>query len=378
MNSLRRNRLFLKAALTGKVPVYVQYAVTKRCNLNCRMCRTTASRQEEVELTLEEISKIADILSEIGIGILILTGGEPMLKDDLAKIVGIFTERGIKVRLQTNAIPATGDKVAELVSAGLKEVTVSLNSLHPEVNDRITGLKGSWHRIMRGLANFSEGLPEKGNLCGVNITVSSYNLGELPALIKFVTYIGFFASLIPVHLANGKDENQFIVRASAPDCGFQLQDHQLIDEIYDRVIQMKKGDYRIYNSFRFLRESREFLKTGKINWTCQSPDLYFSISPQGYFLPCVDIKTEESMLEGNFLKRYRSGELRVKIRESVRACRGCMYACYPEIVYVCRHPRTFLERVGFALKVRKIERKKLTYDELINAAEKFRGSECDK
>lgn len=371
MKPLQRNRLILKAVLTRKPPLYVQFAVTKRCNLSCRMCRTTAARRRESELGLSEIGRLAEVVSQIGAGFVILTGGEPMLREDLAEIVRIFTRRGLSVRLQTNAVVSDPGRIEELLTAGLEEVTVSLHSLRPEVNDRITGVDGSWEKIIRGLANWIAVLPARGSLSGINVTVSRYNLEELPALAAFISEIGFYASIIPVHLA-GNGSRQFIVRADDPGSALGSSDREVIERVYGRLIQMKKDGVRIYNSYRFLRESREFLSTGRVSWDCLSPDLYYSISPQGHFLPCVDIPTGISMLEDGFLERYRSGEIPARIREMARSCSGCMYACYPEIVYLCRDPGTFFERVKFALRSGRARRDKPGYRELLAAAGRFR------
>lgn len=371
MNPRRRNWLFLKAVLTRKVPLYVQYAVTKRCNLACRMCQTTASRRGEAELALPEIERLAEVVAQIGPGFMILTGGEPMLRPDLAEIVRIFSRRGLSVRLQTNAVLADPGRLEELTAAGLEEVTVSLHSLRPEVNDRITGVEGSWEKIIRGLANWMAVLPERGSLSGINVTVSRHNLEELPALVSFISEIGFYASIIPVHLADPA-AGRFIVRADDPDGAFTAADRDRVEAVYGELIAMKRRGIRIYNSHRFLRESREFLLTGRVRWRCLSPDLYYSISPQGHFLPCVDIPTDISMLADDFLERYRSGEIPGMIRRIARSCRGCMYACYPEIVYLCRDPGTFLERAVFALRSARDRRERLDHGQLLAAARRFR------
>jgi MoaA/NifB/PqqE/SkfB family radical SAM enzyme len=371
MKPLRRNLLFLKAVLTRKVPLYVQYAVTKRCNLSCRMCQTTAARSRESELGLGEIDRLAEVVSRIGAGFVILTGGEPMLRKDLAEVVGIFARRGLSVRLQTNAVLSDPGRLRELMAAGLEEVTISLHSLRPEVNDRITGVEGSWEKIIRGLANWIAVLPEWGSLSGINVTVSRHNLEELPALVSFISGIGFYASIIPVHLA-GPGSSRFIVRADDGEGAFTPADRETVERVYDRLVAMKRSGFRIYNSYRFLRESREFLLTGRVSWRCLSPDLYYSISPQGHFLPCVDIGTDISMLDDDFLERYRSGEIPGRIRKIARACSGCMYACYPEMVYLCHDPGTFFERAVFAFRAGRARRERRDYRELIAAAGRLR------
>ncbi len=372
MSALRRNLLFARAALTRRVPIYVQFAVTTRCNMVCSMCRANESREGERELGVAEIAILADHLERLGVGILVLTGGEPLLRVDLPEIVRLFSERGLSVRLQSNALLADPETVRALVEAGLEDVTVSLHSLDPEINDRITGVPGSWERILAGLATFGQALPGRGALGGVNITVNRHNLADLPDLVRFVTDIGLYASLIPVHLDEGRGDGDYIVRAHAPEMGIDPSHHDTIDRVYAKLMDMKRSGFHLYNTYRFLRESRDYLKTGEIRWRCLSPDMYFSISPQGHFLPCVDLPGDESMLDPGFVERYRSREFREHYRRQASTCAGCMYACYPELTYIARHPLTFLERVAFARAVEGRRRARLSAEQMVARAEALR------
>lgn len=381
MASLGENIKLLKRVIKKDTPLYVQFAVSKRCDLRCRMCQAVESRRREHELGLDEIERIADILAELDVGVLVLTGGEPLLRKDLPQIVEAFTSRGISARLQTNATLATDRRVEALVHAGLREVTISLDTLDPAMQDEINGVKGSWDRIIRGISVFSRHLPEKGNLSGINIVVSKRNIKEVPTLIRFITSIGFYASLIPVHLAGGGNGNgngserggDFIVRTDAPDFSFTPEDHRLIDNIYSEVLRMKKKGYLVYNSSRFLRESPEYLKHGRVSWKCDSPALYFSISPEGRFLPCVDIKTNRSMLTGDFVSKYRTESFQQEMRRLVARCGGCMYACWPEITYLCRDPKVFTERMLQGMKVGRFRRRPLSREEMTELAREIRN-----
>lgn len=377
MANFKEKIRLLKGAISKKAPMYVQFAVSKNCDLKCRMCHAVESRKHENELTLAEIERLAEILAELDVGVLVLTGGEPLLRRDLPQVVEAFTSRGISVRLQTNATLATDRRVEALVAAGLKEVTISLDTLDPEKQDAINGSPGSWLRIMRGLSVFSRHLPLKGNMSGINIVVSKLNIREIPDLIRFTTAIGFYASLIPVHLSGngsgGEKKIDFIVRSEAPDFEFSAEDHKLLDHTYSRVRQMKKEGFHVYNSNRFLKESPDFLKHRKIYWKCDSPNLYFSISPEGRFLPCVDINTDKSLFSANFIKKYRSVDFRNEMRAIVEKCPGCMYACWPEITYLCRDPFVFTERMLQGIKVGRFERKPMTQDEMLEKATEMRG-----
>ncbi len=382
MPGLAEKVRLVKSVITKNRPLYVQFAVSKNCDLKCRMCHVVESRKHERELSLDEIKRLAETLASLDIGVLVLTGGEPLLRKDLPQIIEAFISRGINVRLQTNATLATDRRVEALVAAGLKEVTISLDTLDAAKQDDINNSEGSWMRIIRGISVFSRHLPLKGNISGINIVVSRLNLKEIPALIRFTTAIGFYASLIPVHVSDagsrgsaqheGRKKDDFIVRADSPDFAFSSDDFPSLDSTYAEVLRMKKNGFLVYNSKRFLRESPDFLKYKRIHWKCDSPALYFSISPEGRFLPCVDIKTDKSMLSPDFAALYRSKVFRREIREIVERCPGCMYACWPEITYLCRDPFVFTERLIEGIKINSFKRKAMSQEEILRTAEEMR------
>lgn len=370
MENFRTLSLGLKSILTKKNPFYVQFALSKNCNLNCKMCQAVETRKHEQELKLNQIEELAKILSRLGVVFLILTGGEPLLRKDLPEIIKIFTREKIAVRLQTNAINITKEKINALVKAGLKNVTVSLDSLMLEKQDFITGRPGSWQEIMKGIALFSQHLPKRGSFCGINIVVSKFNLDEIISLIKFSSQIGFYASLIPVHLSS---RPEFIVRGTNKLFAFDKSDYEKIDNVYQQVIKLKKKGYLIYNSYKFLKESPDFLKYKKIHWRCQSPHLYFAISPSGGFLPCVDINMDEPMLgEQDFVKRYHSKEFKQKVRQVVEKCPGCLYACWPEVSYLVSDFSVLINRLLEGIKISQSHRQSIDFSAIIKLAEASR------
>ena len=120
-----------------------------------------------------------------------------------------------------------------------------------------------------------------------------------------------------------------------------------------------------------LKESPNFLKYGRVNWSCDSPYLYFSISPEGFFLPCVDLKGIKSMLDDDFVEVFHSRSFRDDIKNMVKRCPGCFYACYPEITYFCRDFKTTLERLWQGYKISHTIRKPISYEDSLKLIEKI-------
>lgn len=352
----------IKGILTKKSPIYVQFALTKNCNLHCKMCGAVDARKNEKDLNLDEIEQLSNVLDKLGVGVIILTGGEPFLRTDLPEIIKIFSRRKFEVRLQTNGVLATEEKVKEVINAGLKDVTISLDTLDPKKQDCICNSKNVWYKIINSLALFSQYLPEKGSMSMINTVVSKINIKEIPQVVKFTTKIGFYNSIIPIHLSTTPG---FILRKEAQALAFTQKDFLDIEKIYSILTKMKKLGYNVHNTYKFLEESVEFLKYKKIYWECDSPYLYFSISPQGYFLPCLDLSGAKSMLDSDFIQVYKSKEFQQKIRKQVKSCPGCMYACYPEISYFCKNPLVLLERTFQGFKISNKKRRIYSYEEML-------------
>ena len=341
--NLRNTLLLLKALLTKRVPVYVQYAVTKKCNLNCNICNSNLSRDKEIDLTLPEIKRLAIILKKIQVSILVLTGGEPFIRKDIIEIAKIFKTSGLEVRFQSNGFLLTPELVIELHKLGTNGITISLDSLNPEIQDRLTNFKNSHEKIFKALSLISQYSSQTKNIYAINTVVSKLNIEELPTLAKFATRMGLFISFIPLH--STRSNSHFIIRKNNTELEFSEKDFLVIDRVYSELIEMKKQGYLIYNSSRFLRETPDYLKYKKIQWKCDSPYLYFAISPSGNFLPCVDLNSNINILDQDFLKNYLQGIPQNQIRKKVDGCEGCMYACWPEFTYLMRDWYTLMEQI---------------------------------
>ena len=114
----------------------LRLSVTDRCNMRCRYCMP----EEEYRwlprtsiLTFEELARLTAVFAGLGAGKVRLTGGEPLLRHDLPDLVAKLAQvHGVRdLALTTNGI-LLGGRVAALRSAGLRRVTVSLDTLRPE------------------------------------------------------------------------------------------------------------------------------------------------------------------------------------------------------------------------------------------------------
>src|SRR5216117_1783823 len=135
-----------ETAAVSYVPHVVAWNLTRRCNLECAHCYISAGPRESAtsELETAEAVRIVDELVAVNPApLIILSGGEPLLRHDLTQIAAYAAERGATVVVGTNGTLLTDERIAGLKAAGVRGVAVSIDSLRPSYHDNFRHGKGS-------------------------------------------------------------------------------------------------------------------------------------------------------------------------------------------------------------------------------------------
>jgi len=128
------------------VPHVVAWNLTRRCNLECAHCYIAAGPYESAasELETSECLRIVDELLAVSPApMLILSGGEPLLRHDLTEIAAYASQRGATVVVGTNGTLLSDERIAALKAAGVRGIAVSIDSLRPSYHDNFRHGKGS-------------------------------------------------------------------------------------------------------------------------------------------------------------------------------------------------------------------------------------------
>ena len=171
---------------------YLRLSVTDLCNLRCRYCMPDGVEKLEREavLTYEEFLRLAALFAQCGIDTVRVTGGDQL-------VAGLKAIPGIrKVTLTTNGI-LLARQLPALLNAGLDSVNISLDTLRPEVFQRITARDGFSH-VMEGLrAALDSGIPVKLN-CVPQAGVNEGELEDLAALAEAHPLQVRFIEMMPI------------------------------------------------------------------------------------------------------------------------------------------------------------------------------------
>ncbi len=366
-----------KAALFQDAPVYVQFYITARCNLTCEQCNIIYTNSDVRECTIDEVKRIADNFAKMGVAIVLLTGGEPFARKDLPEIIHAFESRGVHVRMQTNGY-ASEEQIARAVEAGGKDISISLDSLQPAMQDKINGgFNESWHQALKAMALFSKYLPKEGSFASLGCVLQPQNMGDIEDVIRFGSKISWFSSLVPVHVSDYAHPMGF--RTFDQTLRFRADELPVVDAVVERVRQMRKEGFLLFDSDQYLDDIKRFVRNEQTTWrnrndnVCDSPNLYFALLPNGEFAPCCDYRLGNSYpaYASDFPSIYRSKAWREEVAQVTRPCSGCMYGSYPEMTISMRFMAAKLQRIGTFLTSPPAKNWPLTYEQLVELAQKI-------
>ena len=374
MFSLQSKISLARSTLFQDQPVYVQFYITARCNLTCNQCNIIYANSDVEECNIYQIEKIAENFAKMKVAIVLLTGGEPFARKDLPEIIGAFEKRGIHVRMQTNGF-ASEEQIEKCVEAGGKDISISLDSLMPAKQDDINGgFNKSWYKAIKSIALFSKYLDPENSFASLGCVLQKDNIDDVKKIIKFGTKIGWFTSLVPIHITNQVKPRGF--RTFDQSLKFENNDYQKVDSLLEEIKNMKKNNYLLYDSDEYLENIKLFIRDEKITWRrendniCDSPNLYFALLPNGEFSPCCDFRLKNSYpaYSKEFPKIYRDKIFRDEVKKVTSICEGCMYGSYPEISISMRFLYAKIQRIQNFFTKQPKKKWPLNYEQIIDIA----------
>ncbi|KHF38953.1 TIGR04053 family radical SAM/SPASM domain-containing protein [Halalkalibacter okhensis] len=169
-------------------PFIVIWEVTRACALKCLHCRAEAQHlRDPRELSFFEGKNLIDQIYEMGNPLLVLTGGDPLMREDLYDLIDYAVKKGVRVSMTPSATPRVTKKAMEKAkSAGLSRWAFSLDGPNREIHDHFRGTKGSFDLTMKAIRHLQDlNMPIQ-----INTVVSHYNVEELKDMAELMEQLG--------------------------------------------------------------------------------------------------------------------------------------------------------------------------------------------
>ena len=259
--------------------------LTRRCNLACAHCYLDAATLEHgdsEELSTDEVCKLLDQVTECGSGaMVVLTGGEPLLRQDVETIVTYGAGLGLFMVVGSNGTTLTSNRVQSLKAAGLAGVGISLDSLDATVHDRFRGKQGCWEKTVRGI----EHCRQHGLSFQIHYSINRQNLNELDEIVEFAHNVGARVLNVFFLVCTGRGEQ--ITDLSAREY------ERALDRIIDAQSRFDDLIIRPRCAPQFKRLAYQHRPDSSINRLsgsegdgCIAASHYCRITPNGDVTPC--------------------------------------------------------------------------------------------
>ena len=305
----------LKRFLTPNKPYHAQWLLTRRCNYRCRSCDVWREQENLKELSTDQVKLGLDILRKLGVAELVLSGGNPLLRDDIDEIIE-YASRFFITTVYDNGSMAVR-KIDALRNADF--VAISLDTLDEKKNDYMKGVPGAWRKAMQAIQT----LQEEGIFVGVSPTISRLNMHEI---IDFTTY--FIHHGIPVwyclYWYDCPIKNQLFTIGKKSN-ELEITDKKAMVDICDRLIEMKREHPRIFITNKTLSALRHFFLNGQRTWKCTALQGFLMVDHLGRVAGCHLRKPVVSLFE--LLDVWDSLRFE-RLRKEYSECTRCAYLCY--------------------------------------------------
>jgi len=171
----------------GNVPRIISWNITLRCPLKCSHCYVDAGVEEaDGVLSTEEAFSVIDQIRATGKPVVVLSGGEPLLRKDIYGIARYGTEQGLRMVMGTSGYFIDHDTAIKLRNAGIRAVAISLDSKDAAIHDSFRGLDGVWDRAVQAIGHCRDA----GIGVQINMSVMRSAISNVEDVIELGTSLG--------------------------------------------------------------------------------------------------------------------------------------------------------------------------------------------
>ena len=317
------------------IPHVVAWNITRRCNLACAHCYISAGswHSAESELSTEDCLRIVDeILAANPSPMLILSGGEPLVRDDLETIAARASAGGATVVVGTNGIGLTDERIISLKAAGIQGVAVSVDSLNPAYHDRFRHGVGALEQTLAAIDRLAR---HKLDFI-IQTTVTRGNRTELAALVDWAADKGAVSFNLYFLVETGRGEG---MKGMSPEENDSVLAELLLLEAKYRGRMMVRSKCQP-QIMRHAYEGSGDSPLLKYETRCPCGVHYCRITPEGKVTPCPYMPAVAGdLMQSTFGEIWTGSELFASLRnpqlggkcgicEYREVCGGCRARAY--------------------------------------------------
>jgi len=317
----------------------VAWEITRNCNLSCVHCRAAATHGPyEGELDTAACLRLLDQIRELGAPIVILTGGEPMLRSDIYEVARYGNDLGLRMVMAPNGTLITPESARALLEAGIRRISVSLDGATAQKHDAFRGVEGAFDRALEGIGHARKA----GLEFQINTTITKANLDEIADIQKMAESVGAAAHHIFLLVPTGRGKE---IAEQAIDAA---QYEKALNWFYD---QREETDMRLKATcaphyYRILRQ-RAKADGKKVTFETHGLDAvtrgclggtgFCFISHRGIVQPCGFLELDcGDVTQTPFPEIWKNSEIFLNLRDYEKLTGKCGRCEYRKVCGGCR------------------------------------------
>lgn len=308
-------------------PALVSWNLTKKCNLACPHCYMEAGDKAEVELTTDQCLTLVDEMKALGTEMLILTGGEPLLRRDIFDIARHASSQGMWVVMGTNGVLVNDHVARKMVECGVKGVGISIDSVDPCKHNEFRGGPDAWKYSVRALE-----ICQNHNLeVLVQSTVMQDNLDEVADLMAFARDKGAWSFNLYYLVETGRGKQMAEQELTAAQTDASLR--HLVASQNDFAPMLVRAKC----APQFKQLAYEMGRGGMESGGCMAGTEYCRITPEGNVTPCpyMDL-VAGNVLSNGFTAVWDDSSVFADLRDAARLKGKCGSCEFSELCGGCR------------------------------------------
>lgn len=278
-------------------------AITRRCKYNCKYCYESPHLSEEESVSIERWKEVIRELQKIGVSVIVLSGGEPMLRfESLLEILEAADPDLSDFHVHTSGYGVNRERAMALKAMGLTAAGIALEDFNPRRHDRYKGYDGAHRKALQAIKYFREaGVFPYVNLC------LRKDLIRPGALWKYFDYVkNLDHSVGVISLLEPKPCGRYIPGNGNSSDLLSAEERKMVTEFFIEANRSKK-----YKDYPYIAYMQYFEKPERFG--CLMGGLsHFYINSSGDIQPCVFLPVSfGNIMEENFLDIFK------RMREAV-------------------------------------------------------------
>ena len=332
----------------------VSWNITRLCNLKCTHCYLPAGfvdtneladgtfqlsdiqgSQEysrDAELSQSQCFRVIDEIAEINPHILlILTGGEPLLRPDILDISKYASDTGFLVVMGTNGVLLNDSVVEKMQQHGVTGAGISLDSVQPTNHDRFRGMEGAWKATMNGV----EALKRAQLDFLVQTSVTQWNYDEIPKIVEFAYQLGAKVLNLYFLVRTGRGKTVMDITPEQYEKAFETFFE--LQAVYAGKMLIAAKCAPHYKRVIYEQQSDSAFLQGYPSGTCPCGIYYCRITPEGDLTPCPYLPVSVGNLkEESFGKLWNESKTFQDLRNRDLLEGKCGVCDFKEVCGGCR------------------------------------------